>query len=285
MIPKVAVINDLSGFGRCSLTAAISVIASMGVQPVPMPTAVLTAQTGYPSYYCDDFTDRMPRFTEEWGKMQVSFDGIYTGFVLGEKQVDSIFGFLDRFYKEKTVLLVDPVLGDDGLPYGIYSHGLRRRIRELTELSDIMTPNLTELCLLTGHDFKTVMQKDTDALFEEIEKAGKELLNKPGKKIVVTGIRYTDPKNGRLMVGNQLISKEESEIIAFSCCPGSYSGTGDLMASTLIGGVLRGDSLSDTVRLAGTFLHKAIFDAVNEKTNKNDGVPYEPYLALLQKKG
>ena len=59
MIKKIAVINDLSGFGRCSLTAAISVTAAMGVQPCPFPTAVLSAQTGYPSYYIDDFTDKM----------------------------------------------------------------------------------------------------------------------------------------------------------------------------------------------------------------------------------
>ena len=79
MTKKIAVINDLSGFGKCSLTAAISAVAAMGVQPCPLPTAVLSAQTGYPSYYCDDYTDRMGNITEEWRKMDVHFDGIYTG--------------------------------------------------------------------------------------------------------------------------------------------------------------------------------------------------------------
>lgn len=46
MAGKVAVLNDLAGFGRCSLTAAISVLSAMGVQPCPLPTAVLSAQTG-----------------------------------------------------------------------------------------------------------------------------------------------------------------------------------------------------------------------------------------------
>ena len=59
MSKKVAVINDLSGFGRCSLTAAIPVFSVMGVQPCPLPTAVLTNQTGYPQFFCDDYTDRM----------------------------------------------------------------------------------------------------------------------------------------------------------------------------------------------------------------------------------
>ena len=72
MTKKIAVINDLSGFGRCSLTAALPVLAVMGVQPCPLPTAVLSAQTGYPSYYCDDFTDRMGYICDEWKKMNLT---------------------------------------------------------------------------------------------------------------------------------------------------------------------------------------------------------------------
>ena len=69
MSKKIAVINDLSGFGRCSLTAAISVISAMGVQPCPLPTAILTAQTGYPDYYCDDYTDKMELFRRVFQKL------------------------------------------------------------------------------------------------------------------------------------------------------------------------------------------------------------------------
>ena len=114
MSKKIAVINDLSGFGRCSLTAAISVIAAMGVQPCPLPTAILSGQTGYPSYFCDDYTDRMGEIRKEWEKMDVSFDGIYTGFMSESSQIEEVFRFLDSFYKKKTFLLVDPVMGDDG---------------------------------------------------------------------------------------------------------------------------------------------------------------------------
>ena len=75
---KVAVIQDLSSFGKCSLTAAIPVLSVMGVQACPLPTAILTAQTGYPSFYCEDFTSKMNYFTEEWSKLHVTFDGITT---------------------------------------------------------------------------------------------------------------------------------------------------------------------------------------------------------------
>ena len=88
MTKKIAVINDLSGFGKCSLTAAISVIAAMGVQPCPLPTAVLSAQTGYDSYFLDDYTDKMEPFFREWEKMGAAFDGIYTGFMAGSRQIE-----------------------------------------------------------------------------------------------------------------------------------------------------------------------------------------------------
>ena len=104
MTKKIAVINDLSGFGRCSLTAAISVIAAMGVQPCPLPTAILSGQTGYPSYFCDVYTDRMDAIRKEWEKMKVSFDGIYTGFMSESSQIEKVFRFLDSFYKKKTFI-------------------------------------------------------------------------------------------------------------------------------------------------------------------------------------
>ena len=95
MTKRIAVVNDLSGFGRCSLTAAISVIAAMGVQPCPLPTAILSAQTGYPSYFYDDYTDKMAEIQEEWKKMSVRFDGIYMGFMSGCRQIGRAIDFLE----------------------------------------------------------------------------------------------------------------------------------------------------------------------------------------------
>ena len=150
MTKKIAVINDLSGFGKCSLTAAISAVAAMGVQPCPLPTAVLSAQTGYSSYYCDDYTDRMGNITEEWRKMDVHFDGIYTGFLSGEHQIRRVLDFIDIFYEDDTFLLVDPVMGDNGSRYPVFTSRMEAEMKALTERADIITPNLTELCLLTG---------------------------------------------------------------------------------------------------------------------------------------
>ena len=118
MTKKIAVINDLSGFGRCSLVAAISVISAMGVQPCPLPTAILSAQTGYPSYFYDNYTDRMEEIRREWKKMEPHFDGIYTGFMADRKQIGQTEKVLDTFCGKKTFLLVDPIMGDEGRRFG-----------------------------------------------------------------------------------------------------------------------------------------------------------------------
>ena len=145
---KIAVIQDLSGLGKCSLTAAIPVISVMGVQAVPLPTAVLSNQTGYPSYYCDNYTEHMEQIMDEWEKRGFSPDGIYTGFLADEEQADKILDFFRRFRKEKTVVLVDPVMGDNGGAYGIYTEGLRERMVQLVRSAQVITPNLTEALLL-----------------------------------------------------------------------------------------------------------------------------------------
>jgi len=284
MIKRAAVVNDLSGFGRCSLTAAISVLSAMGIQACPLPTAVLTAQTGFPSYYCDDCTDRIPHFIREWSAMNVRFDGIYTGFMTGERQIAAVSDFLDRFYDGKNCLLVDPILGDNGRSYDIYSDSLCDGFRRLAARADIVTPNVTELCFLTGGRFEELSGKDQDASFRRIADMGSSLLNKKGKAVVVTGILCHDAEDGTERIGNMCVTEDGNEMIDFSYQHGSYSGTGDLFASALTGGILRGDSIQDTIRLAGRFLEKSLADSAADKTPPNEGVNYEQYLGMLMRK-
>ena len=196
MTKKIAVINDLSGFGRCSLTAAISVIAAMGVQPCPLPTAVLSAQTGYPSYYCDDYTEKMEYFRSEWEKMGQTFDGIYTGFVASEQQIDQIFHFVETFDTPDTFLLVDPVMGDDGRTYAMFTPELLRKMKKLAMTADIITPNLTELTLLTDASYhELVAISDAESMTKEIVKLAQSLCEAGPSKVIVTGIRFSD--NGK----------------------------------------------------------------------------------------
>ncbi len=163
---KIALINDLSGFGKCSLTAAISVVSVMGIHAVPLPTAVLSAQTGFQSFYCDDYTDRMDFFTEEWKKMNVHFDGIHSGYLAGSEQIKKVMHLLDAFQTKDTVYLADPVMGDNGRQFKAFSKELLDGMKQLCARASITTPNLTELCLLTGTDYETLtaFSKDDDYL-------------------------------------------------------------------------------------------------------------------------
>ena len=232
MTKKIAVINDLSGFGRCSLVAAISAISAMGSSPCPLPTAVLSSQTGYPSYFCDDYTDKMTIFQQEWEKLQAHFDGIYTGFVASETQILHIFEFLDRFQGENTFLLVDPVMGDNGCSYDMFTPRLCDLMKELVLRADYITPNLTELCLLTDTDYSTFTQIDDPSLLSERIKALAHTLIAHGPHtVIVTGIHFKDPETGIAQMGNLSITKEQCKMQAFPYIGGSYSGTGDLFAS------------------------------------------------------
>lgn len=281
MNKKIAVINDLSGFGRCSLTAAISVISAMGVQPCPLPTAILSAQTGYKHYYCDDYTEKMELFRHEWEQMNVHFDGIYTGFVASEKQIEHIMKFIDTFYKKPAFLLVDPVMGDNGHTYDMFTEQLCIQMRTLAKRADIITPNLTELCLLADVPYNNIESiKDFDSLITSIHHIGTEFCKDGPKKIIVTGIRFTD-RQGIEQMGNYYIDGKSSGIISFPYIGESYSGTGDLFASCIAAGIARQDNIPQLIEMAGNFLEAGLKDSVRESIPRNDGINYEKYLSML----
>lgn len=290
MTKKIAVINDLSGFGRCSLTAAISVISAMGVQPCPLPTAILSAQTGYPSYFYDDYTEKMGCFREEWEKMGVSFDGIYTGFMSGCRQIKKTIEFLDTFQKPDTFLMVDPIMGDGGERFALFAPEFQRDMKEIAARADIITPNLTELCLLADTDEEFMrditgaggMIPECDEVKEKAEELAHSVMEWGPSEVIVTGIRFRDNVTGELQMGNLAVSKKFAVMHSQPMIGGSYSGTGDLFASVVAGGKARNDSLSDSVRLAGEFIGCAVSDALRDGIPRDEGVEYEKYLWMLQ---
>lgn len=289
MSKKIAVINDLSGFGRCSLTAALPVISVMGVQPCPLPTAVLSAQTGYPSFYCDDYTEKMEYFRQEWEKMEVCFDGIYTGFVGSEEQVQQIFHFLQTFYNKEdteTFLLVDPIMGDEGKRFSFCTDALLNDMKQLVARADIVTPNLMELCLLTDVDYHTVVmeiEEHRECTTKVIRMLAEKLLANGCKTVIVTGIRFWDEDEKLIKIGNLTVTKERAVMSAFPYIGGSFSGTGDLFASVVAGGVARGDDIFQTVELAGSFIWKAMKDSSEANVQRNEGADFEKYLGMLIK--
>lgn len=283
---KIAVLNDLSGMGKCSLTAAIPVISVMGIQACPLPTAVLSAQTGFPSYYCDDYTDRMDAIMEEWKKMDFYPDGIYTGFLADARQADKAVEFIEQFAKEDTKILIDPVMGDNGEEYPIYTEALCEKMRFLVRRATVITPNLTEaLLLLYGAQRAHVLWKELSLMDEErllkfTESTGKELSKEFDTEVVITGIDLPARENHQEM-GNLICKDGVQTWVSTVKEGGSYSGTGDLFASVLSAGMVKGMDTVDSVRKAVKFLSKGIHDAVLEGTDRNEGICFEKYLSEL----
>lgn len=279
MAEKIAVINDLSGFGKCSLTAAIPVISVMGVQPCPLPTAILSAQTGYDSYYLDDYTEKMEDIRREWERMGACFEGIYTGFMAGEKQIEQVFDFLETFRRKETFLLVDPIMGDDGARYDMFTEGLLGQMKELVRQADIVTPNLTELCLIADADYETVCGLPADLKVQVIRQMAESLLRQGVKTVIVTGIHFANETGKR--IGNLALSGKECRMIDFPYIGRSFSGTGDLFASVIAGGTARGDELFGLCRLAGRFIEESMRDSAAAGVDSVGGTEFERHLAML----
>ncbi|MEK5071016.1 pyridoxamine kinase [Sporosarcina sp. FSL K6-1508] len=279
---KVAVIQDMSSFGKCSLTAVIPVLSVMGVQAVPLPTAILTAQTGYPSFYCEDLTSKMDCFVEEWRKLGATFDGIHTGFVTGKEQIDKIFQFLQVFHSSETKLLVDPVMGDSGEVYKMFTGELLDRMKDLVKCADIVTPNITECCLLTGVSYEKLQSYRNDSDYIKVlEEAGHQLQHVTGANVIITGLNPPSADANKRYIGNMYVDANHSYYRIRDYNGESYSGTGDLFASVIMGGMMRGQDLVESMKLAEAFLAAAIEATSKEQVPREAGVNYEQFLRML----
>ncbi|GAB3807407.1 pyridoxamine kinase [Virgibacillus kimchii] len=279
---KVAVLQDLSSFGKCSLTAALPVLSVMGVQASPLPTAILSAQTEFPSYFYEDLTSKMKHFTEEWTKLGVTFDGIFTGFVTGGEQINNIFHFLDRFHGKETTLLVDPVMGDDGEVYDNFDEDLLAGMKELVKHAAVITPNVTEACLLSGMSYEKLHSYSNEQDYmKALEEVGKHLQQETDARVIMTGVIPPTTDADKLYIGNMYVDGSESFYQAMEYNGKSYSGTGDLFASVIIGSMMRGEDMKKSVELAVAFLTEAIHDSVSEGVPEIEGVHFEKYLRML----
>lgn len=279
---KIALINDLSGFGKCSLTAAIPVISVLGIQACPLPTAILSAQTGFQSYYYDDYTDKMNQFTDEWEHMHVHFDGIYSGFLGNTAQMHNILYFLEKFHTPDTLYLADPVMGDNGERICVFTPEFLDGMKELTKHAGVITPNLTELCLLADADYGqlTSLLSSADYTYY-IEDTARSLMQKAyGKQtIVVTGIIRR--LSGQTFMGNLAVTPDTSFYLEMPYTGKSFSGTGDLTASVIAGCMVRGLSVEEAVKKAVHFLQPAIEEASRDDIPGVHGIHFEKYLSLL----
>lgn len=277
IIKRVAVINDLSGFGKCSLSAAISVLSVMGHEACPMPTAVLTNQTGYKDFYSVDMTDAMPNYAKMWQMLGKNFDAIYSGFVSSERQIDIISDFIEKFRTSDTLVLVDPVMGDNGKSYATYTKSICDKMCSLAKSADIITPNLTEFCIITDTDFEYLNSfEQSNLFFEKISDVAMSYIKRTGQQLVVTGINAGD-----MLYNGVFMTDRQPAFISSAQYGNGFSGTGDLMASIICGSLLNGNDLVEAVKKASAFIEKSVVDTIQNSYDRNDGINFEKYLYTL----
>lgn len=269
---KIAVINDFSGFGRCSIAVALPIISMMKIQCCPVPTSIFSNHTGFDSYFFEDYTDRMQPYINEWKKLGLQFSGIMSGFLGSKEQIQIVLRFFREFGTKDNIIVVDPVMGDYGKTYSTYTPQMCSEMKKLAAYADILTPNLTEACILTDtpyHEEKWRM-KEITALAEKLSAMGPE-------KIVITGIVQGE------FIANYCYEKGKPGKIRRTHKVGTQrSGTGDIFASIIAADAVNGVPFGDSVRKASLFIKKCIERSTEMELPLTDGVCFEEFLGSLK---
>lgn len=269
---KIAVINDLSGFGRCSIAVSMPIISAMKVQCCPVPTSIFSNHTGFPEFFFDDYTDKMQPYIDNWKKLGLEFDGIQTGFLGSARQIEIVKKFIEEFRTERTTVIIDPVMGDYGKPYPTYTPELCQEMKQLVSYADILTPNLTEACILTDTPFHEGhwMTKELVHLAQLLAEQGPE-------KIVITGVPQ------KAYVSNLIYEKGgEAKLLRTLRIGNERSGTGDVFSSIVAADAVNNVPFEQSVRKASQFVKKCIMRSIAMNIPKTDGVCFEELLTTLK---
>lgn len=274
--PRVAAIHDMSGFGRCSLTVAIPVLSAMGVQCCPLPTAFLSTHTGgFTGFTFLDMTEEMPKVAAHWQELDLRFHAIYSGFLASERQIGIVSDFIRTFRRSDTLVVIDPVMGDDGKAYQTYTSALCSGMTHLAELADVITPNLTEAAFLQGRPYDQLPQEEAG-----LQELVRELGLHGRRSVVLTGVSLSPGKTGA-MCFDAKTSRTETVQVDMIAHP--LLGTGDIFASVLTGALVRGDTLFSAAAQAADFVRACAVHTAAQDLPLREGVDFEPMLGLLTK--
>ena len=267
-------IHDLSGIGRTSLMAVIPILSTMGFNVCPLPTAILSNHSQYPDFSFLDLTEEMPRIIDQWEKLGVTFDAIYTGYMGSPRQIEIVCGFIERFRTADTLVVVDPVLGDNGHLYSKMTQEMVEEMRRLACRADVLTPNLTEAFALLDRPYKT------DCTTEELKDLIAELSEMGPDTVIITGV----PVPGQSGL-TSVIARSKSDLrtwkVTCPYLPAHYPGTGDSFTSVITGSLLQGDSLPIALDRAAQFILQGIRSTFGYRMDNRDGILLERVLPNL----
>lgn len=272
---RIVTIQDISCVGKCSLTVALPIISAMGVEAAIIPTAVLSTHTMFSGFTCRDLTEEIAPITDHWKQEGFDFDAIYTGYLGSFQQIDLMATMFEEFKTEKTITFVDPAMGDHGKLYPAFDMAFARKMATLCGKADMVVPNITEACFMTGTDYKEVYD----------EGYVKELLGKlialGAKTALLTGVSFEDGKTG--VMGYDLVT-DEYFYYSHDKHPISYHGTGDIFSSTCIGAMMNGFDWKEAAVIAADYTAECIRLTIQDKKGPWYGVHFEQAVPFLLKK-
>ena len=280
-IPRLAVINSFAGFGKISITAALPIISILQVQACPLPTAVLSSHLAYSPCHKADFTEHMPGYLQAWNDIGITFDGLYLGYMSNPAQLDIICDLLDKhavqdtpsefhILKPDAKIIIDPVMGDHGKAYSTVTVEQIEKMKQFVKKAHLITPNLTESCMLTDVSFHSDSWSDA-----ELSSICSKLDPEHRMQIVITGIH---DGNGFC---NYVWDKGNTTSLTFPSAGASRPGTGDMFASILSANALKSKPFIDSVRQASEFIAACIRDSEAAGTPVKEGVLFEQNLSKL----
>lgn len=268
---RILSIQDVSCVGQCSLTVALPIISACGIETAILPAAILSTHTcGFSGYTCRDLTEDIPPIRKHWQKEHILFDGIYTGYLASAKQIEYVKDVMQTCLKSDAPKIVDPAMADNGKLYPAFGANFVTAMKDLCSQADVILPNITETCFLTGAEYKSSYDEAyVDTLLIKLAALG-------AKTIVLTGVSYDDSTTGVVVFENGNKQYYKHKKLDLSC-----HGTGDVFASAFTGAYINGKSLYASAQIAADFTAECI-----EKTPSDHryGVCFEQCLPSLFEK-
>lgn len=280
---NVAIINDLSGIGRCSMAVQLPIINALGHSVLPLPTGVFSCQSAFSSYHFTDLSEQMKNTIDDWKKENVSLDGIIVGFMMSKDQIELVENCIDKLTAKDTVVLVDPILGDNGKMFSFFNDDYATRLKTIIKKANIITPNITELCLLSDTPYEQLIihkNLDIDAYLEKIKNVATQLLKDKLETVVVTGIKYID-ENKKEMVYNLFVKKDDCGYSGVDYKIGSFSGTGDMLTALICGYILKGKTMHEAIYDTSKYIRKTIGKSLDLRDKREFGTNFELTLKNL----
>ena len=267
---RILTIQDISCVGQCSLTVALPLLSACGLETCVLPSAVLSTHTGgFRGYTFRDLTEDIPAIAAHWKKEGIDFDGVYTGYLGSTRQVAYVRDILRSMVRPGGVRIVDPAMADNGKLYVGFDVPFVDAMRELCAEADVILPNITEACFLTGLPYRE--QYDA-AYIEELLKALSAL---GAKTVVLTGVGYAPDQTGVAVYENGV-----QQYYAHRRISKNSHGTGDVFASVFAGAYVGGRSAYDAARIAADITLRCIEVTVDDDSHWY-GVKFEKVIPRL----